>query len=98
PRTHHGPIPAVSSGTVVEVTPLRSDVSTDGRRATVAFTDDWKQDAGRRDFTVNALYADPYSGKLFDYFGGVDDLRSRTLRFIRRAPPPQGGGSPPHPL
>lgn len=78
----HGTITAVSSGTVVEVTTLRSDVSTDGRRATVAFTSDWKQDAGRRDFTINALYADPYSGELFDYFGGLDDLSSRTVRFI----------------
>ena len=78
----HGTITAVSSGTVVEVTTLRADVSTDGRRATVAFTDDWKQDAGRRDFTINALYADPYSGELFDYFGGLEDLRSRTVRFI----------------
>ena len=78
----HGTITAVSSGTVVEVTTLRSDVSTDGRRATVAFTDDWQQDAGRRDFTINALYADPFSGELFDYFGGLDDLKSRTVRFI----------------
>ncbi|MCL6697205.1 CCA tRNA nucleotidyltransferase [Sphingomonas sp. NSE70-1] len=78
----HGTITAVSSGTVVEVTTLRSDVSTDGRRATVAFTDDWAKDAGRRDFTINALYADPYSGELFDYFGGLDDLKSRTVRFI----------------
>jgi poly(A) polymerase len=78
----HGTITAVSSGTVVEVTTLRSDVSTDGRRATVAFTDDWRQDAGRRDFTINALYADPYTGELFDYFGGLDDLDSRTVRFI----------------
>jgi len=78
----HGTITAVSSGTVVEVTTLRSDVSTDGRRATVAFTTDWSQDAGRRDFTINALYADPYSGELFDYFGGLDDLETRTVRFI----------------
>lgn len=78
----HGTITAISSGTVVEVTTLRSDVSTDGRRATVAFTDDWQQDAGRRDFTINALYADPYSGELFDYFGGLDDLQNRTVRFI----------------
>ena len=78
----HGTITAVSSGTVVEVTTLRSDVSTDGRRATVAFTSDWSQDAGRRDFTINALYADPYSGELFDYFGGLDDLKDRTVRFI----------------
>ncbi|MCL6740520.1 CCA tRNA nucleotidyltransferase [Sphingomonas sp. RB56-2] len=78
----HGTITAVSSGTVVEVTTLRSDVSTDGRRATVAFTDDWQKDAGRRDFTINALYADPYSGELFDFFGGLEDLKSRTVRFI----------------
>jgi poly(A) polymerase len=78
----HGTITAVSSGTVVEVTTLRSDVSTDGRRATVAFTGDWQADAGRRDFTINALYADPFSGELFDYYGGIDDLKSRTVRFI----------------
>lgn len=78
----HGTVTAVSSGTVVEVTTLRADVSTDGRRATVAFTEDWKEDAGRRDFTINALYVDPYTGELFDYFGGLDDLGSRTVRFI----------------
>lgn len=78
----HGTVTAVSSGTVVEVTTLRSDVSTDGRRATVAFTEDWAEDAGRRDFTINALYANPYNGELFDYFGGLDDLKSRTVRFI----------------
>ena len=78
----HGTITAVSSGTVVEVTTLRSDVSTDGRRATVAFTDDWQADAARRDFTINALYADPFTGELSDYFGGIADLKSRTVRFI----------------
>ena len=78
----HGTITAVSSNTVVEVTTLRSDVSTDGRRATVAFTDDWQQDAARRDFTINAIYADPFTGELFDYYGGIDDLKSRTVRFI----------------
>jgi len=78
----HGTITAVSSNTVVEVTTLRSDVSTDGRRATVAFTDDWKEDAARRDFTINALYADPFTGELFDYYDGIDDLKSRTVRFI----------------
>jgi poly(A) polymerase len=78
----HGTITAVSSGTVFEVTTLRADVSTDGRRATVAFTEDWRQDAARRDFTINALYADPYTGELFDYFGGLEDLKSRTVRFI----------------
>ena len=78
----HGTVTAVSSNTVVEVTSLRSDVSTDGRRATVAFTGDWKEDAARRDFTINALYADPFTGEIFDYYGGIDDLRSRTVRFI----------------
>ncbi|MFL6751264.1 MAG: CCA tRNA nucleotidyltransferase [Sphingomicrobium sp.] len=78
----HGTVTAISSGTVVEVTTLRSDVSTDGRRATVAFTDDWPQDASRRDFTINALYSDPYSGLIFDYFDGLEDLASRTVRFI----------------
>ena len=78
----HGTVTAISSATVVEVTTLRADVATDGRRATVAFTDDWKGDAARRDFTINALYADPYSGELFDYFGGLDDLRDRAVRFI----------------
>lgn len=78
----HGTITAVSSGTVVEVTTLRRDVSTDGRRATVAFTDDWREDAARRDFTINALYADPATGAIFDYFGGLADLEARHVRFI----------------
>lgn len=78
----HGTITAVSSGTVVEVTTLRRDVSTDGRRATVAFTDDWREDAARRDFTINALYADPQTGEMFDYFGGLADLEQRHIRFI----------------
>jgi poly(A) polymerase len=78
----HGTITAVSSGHVVEVTSLRRDVSTDGRRATVAFTDDWQEDAARRDFTINALLADPRSGEVFDYFGGLDDLEARRVRFI----------------
>jgi poly(A) polymerase len=56
--------------------------STDGRRATVAFTDDWREDAARRDFTMNALYADPLTGELFDYFGGITDLEARRVRFI----------------
>jgi poly(A) polymerase len=78
----HGTITAVSSGTVIEVTTLRRDVSTDGRRATVAFTDDWREDAARRDFTINALYADPQTGEIFDYFGGLADLAARHIRFI----------------
>ena len=78
----HGTITAVSDGHPFEITTLRRDVSTDGRRATVAFTDDWKEDAARRDFTINALSADPASGELFDYFGGLDDLKERRIRFI----------------
>ena len=58
----HGTITAVLPSGPVEVTTLRRDVSTDGRRATVAFTDDWREDAARRDFTINALSADPLSG------------------------------------
>jgi poly(A) polymerase len=78
----HGTVTAISSGTIVEVTSLRADVSTDGRRATVEFTDDWSKDAGRRDFTINALYADPFTGELFDFHGGIADLKARTVRFI----------------
>ncbi|MEG3182199.1 CCA tRNA nucleotidyltransferase [Sphingomonas sp. LT1P40] len=78
----HGTITAVSSGTVVEVTTLRRDLTTDGRRATVAFTDDWREDAARRDFTINALSADPVTGEIFDYFGGLADLEARHIRFI----------------
>jgi poly(A) polymerase len=78
----HGTITAVSDGHPIEVTTLRQDVSTDGRRATVVFSDDWKADAARRDFTLNALSADPRTGEIFDYFGGLDDLRRRHIRFI----------------
>ena len=78
----HGTVTAVSDGQPVEITSLRRDVSTDGRRATVAFTDDWKEDAARRDFTINALSADPVTGEIFDYFGGLDDLQGRHIRFI----------------
>ena len=78
----HGTITAVSDGHPFEITTLRTDVETDGRRATVAFTDDWKADAARRDFTINALFADPATGEVFDYFGGLDDLEQRHVRFI----------------
>jgi poly(A) polymerase len=78
----HGTVTAISDGQPVEVTSLRRDVSTDGRRATVAFTDDWQEDAARRDFTINALSADPVSGEIHDYFGGLADLEARRVRFI----------------
>ncbi|GAO40727.1 tRNA nucleotidyltransferase [Sphingomonas changbaiensis NBRC 104936] len=78
----HGTVGVTIAGKPVEVTTLRRDVSTDGRRATVSFTDDWEEDAARRDFTINALSADPLTGDVFDYFGGVDDLRAGVVRFI----------------
>ncbi|WP_242146696.1 CCA tRNA nucleotidyltransferase [Sphingomonas sp. BAUL-RG-20F-R05-02] len=78
----HGTITVVLPDGPVEVTTLRRDVATDGRHATVAFTRAWEEDAARRDFTINALYADPVSGTVFDYFGGVDDLAERRVRFI----------------
>ena len=78
----HGTVTAVSDHHAYEVTTLRRDVTTDGRRATVAFTSDWQEDAARRDFTINALSADPVTGELFDYFGGIKDLQARRVRFI----------------
>ncbi|MGH6744186.1 CCA tRNA nucleotidyltransferase [Novosphingobium sp.] len=78
----HGTVTAVLPGGPVEITTLRHDVATDGRRATVAFATDWREDAARRDFTINALYADPASGEIFDWFGGLDDLVARRVRFI----------------
>ena len=78
----HGTVTAVLAGGPVEITTLRHDVSTDGRRATVAFAQDWQEDAARRDFTINALYADPVTLEIFDYFGGMDDIAARRVRFI----------------
>ncbi|MCZ8325149.1 MAG: CCA tRNA nucleotidyltransferase [Sphingomonadaceae bacterium] len=78
----HGTVTAVLPEGPVEITTLRHDVSTDGRRATVAFANDWQDDAARRDFTINALYADPATGEVFDWFGGLDDLAARRVRFI----------------
>ena len=78
----HGTVTAVLPLGPVEITTLRHDVSTDGRRATVAFASDWQDDAARRDFTINALYADPANGEIFDWFGGLDDLAARRVRFI----------------
>ena len=78
----HGTVTAVADGKNYEITTLRRDVATDGRRATVAFATDWREDAARRDFTINALYADPNTGEIFDYFDGLADLESGTIRFI----------------
>ncbi|MDQ1900749.1 CCA tRNA nucleotidyltransferase [Paracoccus sp. WLY502] len=77
----HGTVTVVSDGRGFEVTTLRHDVETDGRHAVVAFSDDLDQDARRRDFTMNALYADRH-GTVIDPVGGLDDLRARRLRFV----------------
>ena len=77
----HGTVTAIVEGTKFELTTLRRDVETDGRRATVAFTDDWLEDASRRDFTFNALYAD-LDGTLYDPFDGRRDLAAGRVRFI----------------
>jgi poly(A) polymerase len=78
----HGTITAISGGKPYEITTLRRDVSTDGRRATVAFTDDWAEDAGRRDFRLNALYLAP-DGRLFDPTGeGLADAKAGRIVFV----------------
>lgn len=78
----HGTITALLPSCPVEITSLRRDVSTDGRHATIAYSDNWKEDAERRDFTINALYAEAKSGLVHDYFGGLADLQTHSVRFI----------------
>jgi poly(A) polymerase len=77
----HGTVTVVAERTGIEVTTLRRDVETFGRHATVAFTDDWREDAARRDLTMNALSAD-LSGKVYDYFDGLADLKAGEVRFV----------------
>lgn len=77
----HGTVTAVSAGQGFEITTLRRDVATDGRHAEVAYTDDWRTDAARRDFTINALSLRP-DGAVFDYFGGLADLAAGRVRFV----------------
>jgi poly(A) polymerase len=77
----HGTITAVIDGRPFEVTTLRQDVETYGRHAKVAFGRDWKTDAERRDFTINALSAD-CDGGIYDYVGGLADIAARRVRFI----------------
>lgn len=77
----HGTVTLVIAGQGFEITTLRHDAETDGRRATVAFGRDWQIDAERRDFTINALYADQ-TGKIIDLVGGLEDIATRTVRFI----------------
>jgi poly(A) polymerase/tRNA nucleotidyltransferase (CCA-adding enzyme) len=77
----HGTVTALADGHSYEITTLRRDVETDGRHAVVAFTDDWRADAARRDFTINAMSMTP-DGTVFDYFGGRADLESGRVRFV----------------
>jgi poly(A) polymerase len=77
----HGTVTARSHGKSFEITTLRVDVETDGRHAVVEFTADWRADAARRDFTMNALSADP-EGAVHDYFGGVADALAGRVRFV----------------
>jgi len=78
----HGTLTAVIDTKPYEITSLRKDVETDGRRAVIAFTQDWTEDAQRRDLTINALYAD-YDGQVYDPTGqGLDDIAARKFRFI----------------
>jgi poly(A) polymerase len=78
----HGTVTALNQGETLEITTLRADLATDGRHATVGFTDDWREDAARRDFTINALYFDPATGEVHDFFGGLADLEAGRVRFI----------------
>jgi poly(A) polymerase len=80
----HGTVTVIAGRQPIEVTTLRRDIQTDGRHAKVAFTTDWAEDAGRRDFTINALYCDA-SGTVFDPLGGYGDLAARRVRFIGSA-------------
>ncbi len=77
----HGTVTLVVDGKPFEITTLRRDVETDGRRARVAFSQDWHADAERRDLTINALYASA-DGKVVDLVGGLADLERRNIRFI----------------
>lgn len=77
----HGTVTAVIGHVHFEITSLRVDVETFGRHARVEFTDDWSQDAARRDFTINAMSCTP-DGTIYDYFGGLDDLAVGRVRFV----------------
>ena len=77
----HGTITLAKDGVQLELTQLRVDLETDGRHARIGLSDNWAEDARRRDFTINALYLDA-SGQLFDPTGGLADIKARTLRFI----------------
>ena len=77
----HGTVTVVNDGAPFEVTTLRRDVETDGRRAVVAFTSDWAEDAMRRDFTMNAMYCDA-AGKIYDFTNGYAGLLRNRVKFV----------------
>jgi len=77
----HGTITAIIDDYKYEITSLRKDVSTDGRHAKVEFSSDWKEDAARRDFSINSIYSDK-DGNLFDPYNGKKDLESGNINFI----------------
>ena len=77
----HGTVTAIAAHRGYEVTTLRRDVATDGRHAVVDYTGDWRADAARRDFTINALSMAP-EGLVYDYFEGIKDLRAGVVRFV----------------
>ncbi len=77
----HGTVTVVNARMPFEVTTLRRDVTTDGRRATVTFTGDWAADAARRDFTMNAMYCDA-NGKIYDFTDGYEDIQKRKVKFV----------------
>ena len=80
----HGTVTVVVDKHTYEVTTLRHDVTTDGRRAVVSFTNDWREDALRRDFTMNALYCDAF-GKIYDYTNGYEDILRNRINFVGTA-------------
>ena len=80
----HGTITVVIKGIAIEVTTLRQDIETDGRHAKVQFGQSFQEDAARRDFTINALFEDK-DGKVYDYYGGLEDLKNQVLRFVGEA-------------
>ena len=77
----HGTVTAILNNKKFEITTLRKDVSTDGRHANVEFTSNWEEDASRRDFTINAIYAD-IEGRIFDPLNGISDLQNGIIKFI----------------
>lgn len=80
----YGTLGVIINNTVLEITSLRKDIKTDGRHAVVEFTDNWEEDASRRDLTINAVYADE-EGNVFDYYNGINDLEKGIVRFIGNA-------------